>query len=293
MLSNIHKTDRETKFYEDTEHWSLLREVNSKPETTLSDDQRPDFTSHPTNKHRQVEERASPETSKADQLVRLRKGSPWGIYRKRYEIELAGWNAVCQTQPPTTRLFGVRRLGGPDVKEQAQLLRQLHHENLLEIYEIFVGIDAYYTVSEDVEISLEEIVAAPILPNEIELAAIVCQVSYGSRITITLMEKEPPGSTILLERPDQWSPDAVNFVSLTFAASLKDLREINESFEYALKDVCVNAVERLIDRARLGTLTREDIDNELALIEATLLALPREDTELLEHVRFENNTHEQ
>lgn len=65
--------------------------------------------------------------------------------------------------------------------------------------------------------------------------------------------------------------------------------EINESFEYALKDVCVNAVERLIDRARLGTLTREDIDNELALIEATLLAIPREDGELLEHVRFENN----
>lgn len=66
--------------------------------------------------------------------------------------------------------------------------------------------------------------------------------------------------------------------------------EINESFEYALKDVCVNAVERLIGRARLGTLTREDIGNELALIEATLLALPREDGETLEYIRFENNT---
>lgn len=67
--------------------------------------------------------------------------------------------------------------------------------------------------------------------------------------------------------------------------------EINESFEYALKDVCNNAVERLIDRARLGTLTREDIDNELALIEATLLALPREDGEIFEDIRYENNTH--
>lgn len=65
--------------------------------------------------------------------------------------------------------------------------------------------------------------------------------------------------------------------------------EVNESFQHALKDVCVHAIERLIDRARLGT--REDVDNELALIEATLLALPREDTELVEHVRFENNTY--
>lgn len=183
MLSNIGKPDRQTKFYADTEHWSLLSRVNGKPKatnTTLSDDQRLAFASHPTNElpAEQVEDRAAPKNGKSDQHIKLRKGSPWENYCKRYEVELAGWNAVCQTQPATTRLFGVRLLRGPDVKEQVEMLCRLHHENILETYEIFVGADFYYTVSENVEISLDEIVAAPLLPNDIELAAIVYQVSY-------------------------------------------------------------------------------------------------------------------
>uniref|UniRef100_A0A093URM6 Serine/threonine-protein kinase dst2 n=1 Tax=Talaromyces marneffei PM1 TaxID=1077442 RepID=A0A093URM6_TALMA len=282
MLSNIGKPARQTTFYADTEHWSLLSRVNGKPkatDTTLSDDQRLAFASHPANElpAEQVEEIAAPKKGKSDQHIKLRKGSPWESYCKRYEVELAGWNAVCQTQPATSRLFGVRLLRGPDVKEQVEMLCRLHHENILETYEIFVGADFYYTVSENVEISLDEIVAAPLLPNDIELAAIVCQILAGisylnsldlvhgsldcasvvlsrngdvklanlhrcmsrylggrntstdisalGRIMITLMEKDPPESTIVLEKPDQWSPDAVNFVSLTFAASLIDLRE--------------------------------------------------------------------
>lgn len=180
MLSNLEERDRQTKFFADTEHWSLLSKINSKPEVTLSDDhQRLAFASHLTNERRPAGGRVSPETSKSAPLIKLREGSPWEIYRKKYEIDLAGWNAVCQTQPPTPKLFGVRILRGPDRKEQVQLLRRLYHEHLLETYEVFVDTDFCYTVSENVEISLDEIVAAPVLPNEIELAAIVCQVIYG------------------------------------------------------------------------------------------------------------------
>lgn len=75
------------------------------------------------------------------------------------------------------------------------------------------------------------------------------------------------------------------------SSSLK-CRKIVDSFEYARKDVCVNAVKRLLGRARLGMLTSEDIYDEIALVEASLLiVLPGEDEKLFmndENVCFEN-----
>uniref|UniRef100_A0A093XBG8 Uncharacterized protein n=1 Tax=Talaromyces marneffei PM1 TaxID=1077442 RepID=A0A093XBG8_TALMA len=70
------------------------------------------------------------------------------------------------------------------------------------------------------------------------------------------------------------------------SSSLK-CRKIANSFEYARKDVCVSAVKRLLDRARSGTLTREDVYDEIALVEASLLVvLPGEDEKL-----YMNNEH--
>jgi hypothetical protein len=55
------------------------------------------------------------------------------------------------------------------------MLRQFEHENIIASYETFFYQNAFYVISEHAEISCNELIVAR--PNEIQLAAIIHQVS--------------------------------------------------------------------------------------------------------------------
>jgi hypothetical protein len=124
------------------------------------------------------QEICSPEEPPFDSLP-LRRASPWEFYTKAYRRELGASVVVACKNPATFELFAVKCIAGSEVNEQAQILRQVRHENFLTCYEIFVCDDTIFTVSEYMAISLADLNGSAIPPNEVQIATIIHQVSYS------------------------------------------------------------------------------------------------------------------
>lgn len=102
------------------------------------------------------------------------KALPWSCYRKAYGIELGGFvTRVCKV-PETDEMFTLRSFSGSEAQKRLNLLRRLRHNNILPTYDLFTHDDEIYVISEDTEVSLEELIIAR--PDESQLAAIIAQV---------------------------------------------------------------------------------------------------------------------
>jgi len=75
----------------------------------------------------------------------------------------------------------MRSLSGPDAKQKLNLLRRLKHVNILTPPVLFSHDNEYSIISEDAEVSLEELIIAR--PNEIQLAAMITQVELFELLT--------------------------------------------------------------------------------------------------------------
>ncbi|KAF2786411.1 hypothetical protein K505DRAFT_343835 [Melanomma pulvis-pyrius CBS 109.77] len=71
-------------------------------------------------------------------------------------------------------MFTLRSFSGSNAQERLNLLRQLRHNNILTTYNLFTHNDEIYAISEDTEVSLEELIIAQL--DESQLAAIIAQV---------------------------------------------------------------------------------------------------------------------
>jgi hypothetical protein len=109
--------------------------------------------------------------------VPLLQGSPWSHYENGYNLELGGSVAVVRKIPATKELFTMRSFSSSADKKFYMAL-QLKHTNLLSSIEVFSFQDSFYVISEHTEVSCEEFIIAR--PNEIQLAAIIHQVSCNS-----------------------------------------------------------------------------------------------------------------
>jgi hypothetical protein len=104
----------------------------------------------------------------------VNEASPLVYYEKAYGIELGGpVSRVCQV-PETEDMFTMRSVSGPGAKQKLNLLRRLKHDNILTPLVLFSHDNEYSIISEDPEVSLEELIIAR--PNEIQLASIIAQV---------------------------------------------------------------------------------------------------------------------
>jgi hypothetical protein len=110
--------------------------------------------------------------------VPLLEESPWNHYKKGYGLELGGSVAVVCKVPATGRLFTMRSCPSSGADEKLYRVRHLKHKNLLDSIEDFSFQDTFYIISEHTEISCEEFIVAR--PDEVQLAAIIRQVSYSS-----------------------------------------------------------------------------------------------------------------
>jgi hypothetical protein len=116
--------------------------------------------------------------SGADSLVLVRAEDPSVLYQKRYHIKLGGAVEVHQKKPATTQGFDIRKISGPGAKQKIHMLQQrIQHKSFLYLYEIFDFEGAFYTISEHMDISCNELVSSVATPEEMHLATIFCGVS--------------------------------------------------------------------------------------------------------------------
>lgn len=117
-----------------------------------------------------------PEKASYKVLVPITAGDPFLVYQDRYQVQLDGPVVVCQKKPATLQGFGVRKISGPDAEQKLHMLSRIHHENFLHFYEIFAFEGIFYTISEHMAVSCEDLVSYPEPIEEVHLATIFCQV---------------------------------------------------------------------------------------------------------------------
>jgi len=151
------------------------------PESASSSTSKPGI-SRPSNKGNNQESRfhrihlpVNHTGSYGDRPVPVTDGSPWRYYRNACGLDLGGSVAVVCKTPATEKLFAMHSFSGTSRDEKLHMLRQLKHGNLLSPEEIFCFEESIYVISEYTAISLKG--AALVRPDEIQLAAIVHQVS--------------------------------------------------------------------------------------------------------------------
>ncbi|OJD25071.1 hypothetical protein ACJ73_03563 [Blastomyces percursus] len=177
--------------------------------------------------------------------LEVRPGSPWKVYQKRYEINLAGTIALSQRIPATIERFAIRWLSGPDANSKLKEFIPLpifpEETHLAAIaHQVLEGIS--YLASEGLmhgSLNCSHIVLSK--DGNIKIANPDCCLESKDpksrramkdteglgRAMITLMDKFSPGEKFGLTQPDRWSEEAVNFISLTIAASPDELRKHN------------------------------------------------------------------
>jgi hypothetical protein len=126
-----------------------------------------------------VEEKAG----SVESLLPIKAGDIREAYQMRYHIQLGGSVAIHQKKPATFESFGIRKISGHDEEEKQHkvyILSLIRHQSFLHCYEVFNFEQDFYTVSEDMAISCDELVSSPQYPEEVHLAAIFCQVSNSN-----------------------------------------------------------------------------------------------------------------
>jgi hypothetical protein len=100
--------------------------------------------------------------------------SPWDHYRQVFELSLGSFVSVVSERATPHDLFTMKRFHGAD---EVRMLRSLSHRNLHQMLECFGLKDCHFAVFGYDPISLAHIACSPPFLTELQLAAIVGQVS--------------------------------------------------------------------------------------------------------------------
>jgi hypothetical protein len=106
----------------------------------------------------------------------IRQEPPWKTFEKCYECDLAGTVAVCVQRSGRRAVWAIRQYPSNDANRIMDILRRMHHKNVVEVWECFRDSDAFYTLSNFNPLTLDHIVACKAFPNQQQLAAIMSQV---------------------------------------------------------------------------------------------------------------------
>ena len=99
--------------------------------------------------------------------------SPWDHYQQVFELRLGSF-VIVVSRRATHNLFTMKRFQGAD---EVRMLQSLGHRNLHQMLECFSLGDTYFAVFGYEPISLAHIACSPPFLTELQLAAIVGQVS--------------------------------------------------------------------------------------------------------------------
>ena len=106
----------------------------------------------------------------------VQDGSPWETLQRVYELRFDMFTTIAIRKASPCDLVTVKALRKTEC-EELEMLQQIRHSNFVALLESFRDQDGLYAIVEYVSISLEQIVASPPYPTELQLAAILGQVS--------------------------------------------------------------------------------------------------------------------
>jgi hypothetical protein len=122
--------------------------------------------------------------------VQILKGHLRQLYIERFKQSLGEDVIVSQLKPMRrdhqgdeidndhqTQLYAIRRIEIPTVDEVVKVLPRIHHENFVIIYQLFRDDSICYTVTDLDEISLYDFCKPKFEVTEVQMAAILSQVS--------------------------------------------------------------------------------------------------------------------
>jgi hypothetical protein len=107
----------------------------------------------------------------------IKRESPWDSYERVYDRELGGPVTVATRNTPPSKLVIIRQFPGPSAEKTLYMFRQIQHNNFIAALGVFMTQETFYVVLEHLPVSLEQMVNSPAYPNELQLAAMVGQVS--------------------------------------------------------------------------------------------------------------------
>ena len=114
--------------------------------------------------------------------MQQRRGSIWAKYRQCFELELNGKVDVVVPRAVSPELLIVRRAATTNVSCQTKTLVQLMEQPFFaRCFEVFGSASSPYLVCEYLSLTLGHILGLPLLPTEVEVAAIAGQVRCGMR----------------------------------------------------------------------------------------------------------------
>lgn len=118
-------------------------------------------------------------TSIRSSLV-IRHESPWDTFRRSYNCELGKTFEVASPRVHPTRLVAIRTIQKTNINTILRLFETTQHPNILSSWDLFLHEGSIFAVHdyEDIEISLDNLIACEAYLNEIELAAVLAQVSH-------------------------------------------------------------------------------------------------------------------
>lgn len=112
--------------------------------------------------------------------MKLKYESPWHSLQKVYELKLDGFITVATRKPLPCEVVTVKKFVGPGRDEKLKRLQQTQTQNFQGFLDAFESEGSVYVVLEYVPISLTYMVASPAYPTELQLAAILGQVTQSS-----------------------------------------------------------------------------------------------------------------
>ena len=113
---------------------------------------------------------------RAHEYVEVQDGSPWETFQRTYELKFDVFTIIAIRKASPCDLVAVKVFPKIECKE-LEMLQQIRHANFVAFLESFRDQDGFYAAIEYVSISLDQIVASPPYPTELQLAAILGQVS--------------------------------------------------------------------------------------------------------------------
>ncbi|KAH8689291.1 hypothetical protein BGW36DRAFT_308482 [Talaromyces proteolyticus] len=109
--------------------------------------------------------------------VRITTKSPWDTYTKVFKCELAGDVVIVVHRTEPSEVYALRSYREPTAAKVLHRLTQLQHKNILSVKECFCTEESMYALCQDFPLTLEDIITCDAYLDEIQLSAILTQVS--------------------------------------------------------------------------------------------------------------------
>lgn len=111
------------------------------------------------------------------QFTPLQAGSPWESYQEDWRLGRHNTVTVAYKKSKQDQMYTVRGIPKSQARRNLEMLRQLHHKNLVPIHEVFESQQGFFIISPYMDISLERINGSPRYPYEPQLAELSREVS--------------------------------------------------------------------------------------------------------------------